>query len=147
MEEIREKVIYLVETTKKIVETIMSDISNEKKFEDLFQKEVLKFEVLNKQYRNYNLDLFDNAKDYYDDLVGYFNFHVKAFYENEKTNIIKIESSFATIYFSILTDLLLDILKKDKESYLEDIIKFDVTIICEIIAGKDKRLINSNSFF
>ena len=41
----------------------------------------------------------------------------------------------------------MNILKNKKEAYLDDIIKFDITILCEIFSGKDKKFIYSDTFF
>jgi len=45
-----------------------------------------------------------------------------------------------------LTDLLLDVLKIE-DAYKEDIIKYDITTLCQIFARKNERLNYSHSFF
>ena len=147
MEEIIEKVILIINTAKKIIEDIVGDISKSKQFKDLIKKEDFKFDKIGNKYRKFNLDLFDKEQKYYEDLYDYFIFHLNKFLENEKREIFKFDSSFTTIYFSILTDLLLEIIENNAKALLDDIIKFDITIICEIFAEKNKRLIYSHSFF
>ena len=149
MEVTRQIAIYIVETTKKIIETLLIDIEDKVSFRNMFPKIDLRFGE-KKEERNFNLDLFDQVDEYYEDLVKYFNFHLYQFFEKKEKSDIKIQfdsSSFATIYFSILTDLLLDILKTHKESYKEDIIKCDITTLCQIFALKNEKLNYSHSFF
>ena len=149
MEVTRQIAIYIVETTKKIIETLLMDIEDKVSFRNMFPKIDLRFGE-KKEERNFNLDLFDQVDEYYEDLVKYFNFHLYQFFEKKEKSDIKIQfdsSSFATIYFSILTDLLLDILKTHKESYKEDIIKCDITTLCQIFALKNEKLNYSHSFF
>ena len=149
MEVARQIAIYIVETTKKIIETLLSDIEDKISFRKMFPKIDLKFDE-KKEERNLSLDLFDKSDEYYEYLVKYFNFHLDVFFEKEQKSDIKIQfdsSSFATIYFSILTNFLLDFLTTNKESYKEDIIKFDITTLCQIFSLKKDKLIYSHSFF
>lgn len=145
--EIRKKAIDIVKTSKNIVETLVSDIEEKKSFEELFPENKPNFDIIEEKYRKFNLDLFDNTDEYYKDLYEYFSSHINTLFQSRRKDIIKFDSSFATIYFSLLTDFLLDILEKDKQAYLDDIIKFDITAICEIFSEKNERLIYSDSFF
>lgn len=145
--EIRKKVIDIVKISKNIVETLVSDIEEKNSFEELFPENKPNFEIIEEKYRKFNLDLFDNTDGYYKDLYEYFSSHINTLFQSRRKDIIKFDSSFATINFSLLTDFLLDILEKDKHAYLDDIIKFDITAICEIFSEKNERLIYSDSFF
>ena len=149
MEDARQMAIYIVKTTKNIIETLLIDIEDKISFRNMFQKIDFKFNE-KKEERNFSLYLFDNSDEYFKDLVKYFNFHLNQFFEIKEKDSIKIQfdsSSFATIYFSILTDFLLDILKTNKESYKDDIIKCDITTLCQIFAMKNETLNYSHSFF
>lgn len=149
MEDAKEIAIYIVETTKNIIETLLIDIEDNFSFRDMFPKIDFKFNK-QKEERDFSLDLFDKNDEYYRDLVKYFNYHLDGFFYKKDKKMIKNKfnnSSFATIYFSILTDFLLDILKTNKDSYKEDIIKFDITSLCQIFALKNEKLNFSHSFF
>ena len=151
MEDCQEIAVYIVQTIKTIGETVMSDIKNEKTFKELFPNFDNSFEMKKqKEFRDFSLSLFDNNQEYYEDLIQYFRFNLSRFYSRKKNVLFKFESSFATIYFSLLTDLLLYILRKKKEAYMDDIIKCDITALTEIMAdksNKSKRLIFSDTFF
>jgi len=95
---------YIIETTKKIIETILSDIENKISFYQMFPKMDFKFNEVKreKDYRKFNLELFENSDEYYNDLVLYFNFHLECFYLRKDKMSIKTQfdkSSFSTIYF------------------------------------------------
>ena len=75
MEVTRQIAIYIVETTKKIIETLLIDIEDKVSFRNMFPKIDLRFGE-KKEERNFNLDLFDQVDEYYEDLVKYFNFHL-----------------------------------------------------------------------
>ena len=148
MKDCQEIAIYIVQSTKATVETVKNDIKNEKTLEELFPNFDYRLEKIEKKdFRNFNLDLFDNTQKYYEDLFQYFSFHLSRFFSRKKIFLIKFQSSFAIIYFSFLTDLLLHILNNNKQAYLDDIIKFDITALTEILIGKSKKLIYSDTFF
>ena len=145
--EIKKNAIYIIETAKKIVETLESDIEEEKTFDELLSEENFNIGEIQKKNRTFNLNLFDNHYEYYMDLYYYFNYHISLFFESKSRTLIKFKSSpFATINFSLLTDLLLEIIEQDSEALLQDIIKFDITAIVELFAEKNERLIYSDSF-
>lgn len=140
--------VYIVQTIKTIGEAVMNDIKNEKTFEELFPNYDATFEMDKmKEFRKFDLKLFDDTEKYYKDLIQYFKYHLSRFYSRQKLTLFKFKSSFTTIYFSLLTDLLLHILRNNKESYSDDIIKCDITALTEILADKSKRLIFSDTFF
>ena len=147
MQDIRNTLIFIVKTAKKIVETISVDFDQKKSFNELFKKEDFIINEKGKGYRKYCIDIFDNVSEYYKDLISYFDFYTSNFFAKEQKDLIKFNSAFSTIYFSLLTDLLLNILENNKEAYLDDIIKFDITIICEIFAEKYEKMIYSDTFF
>ena len=130
MKDCQDIAVYIVQTIKTIGETVMSDIKNEKTFEELFPNYDITFEMdKKKEFRTFNLKLFDETEEYYQDLIQYFRFYLSRFYSRQKLTLVKFKSSFITIYFSLLTDLLLHILRNNKESYLDDIIKCDITAL------------------
>ena len=85
MEVARQIAIYIVETTKKIIETLLSDIEDKISFRKMFPKIDLKFDE-KKEERNLSLDLFDKSDEYYEYLVEYFNFHLEEFFEKNQKN-------------------------------------------------------------
>ena len=58
-----------------------------------------------------------------------------------------IKSNLSIYYLSILLDILLDILEKEPLAHKDNIIKFDISIICELFHEKNEILYSSNSFF
>ena len=133
--EVNEMAIYIVNITKRVIEAFLSNNKDKKSFKEILPEIKIEYKNLNKKHRQFNLDLFDNANKFYEDLVGYFNYNLQNFLDYEDKYIFNFsESSFATINFSILTDLLLQILGNDKKAYLDDIVKFDITVLCEIFA-------------
>lgn len=143
----QETAIKIVKTIKTIVETVLEDIENKKSFNELFPYCFPFLGGGSKENRELNLELFDNSTEYYKDLLKYFNYYLRSFYITQKKNIVLFKSTFAITNFSSLTDLLLEILKNNEQSYKDDIIKFDITILCGIFAEKNRRLIDSDSFF
>jgi hypothetical protein len=60
---------------------------------------------------------------------------------------MEFTNSFAIINFSILTDLLIDIMSTIDQAYKDDIIKSDISILVDIISSKSKRFTNSSTLF
>ena len=58
-----------------------------------------------------------------------------------------IKTNLSIYYLSILLDILLDILEKEPLAHKDNIIKFDISIICELFHEKNEILYSSNSFF
>ena len=142
--------IYIVKTSKIFFEKYFSetpDVENEKLFKALKQKNF----VNGKEFRDFNLDLFDEPLKYYNDLKNYFNFKFEYYCNpsNNKYNKIRslIKSNISVYYLSILLDLLLEILEKNPNAHKDNIIKFDITMICELFRQKNERLFSSNSYF
>ena len=145
--EINEMAIKIVKDIKNIVETIASKNINDA------------YEYLHSHYSNYNLsideksyslNLFSDTNLFYQELYQYCNSVIKALSEDKnKVEKVQIEftNSFSIINFSILTDLLIDIMMTIEQAYKDDIIKSDISIIVDIIASKNKRITNSNTLF
>lgn len=139
--------IKIVKDIKNIVETIVSKNINDA------------YEYLHSHYIHYNLSiveksyslsLFSETNLFYQELYQYCNSIIKALSE-DKNKVEKVQmeftNSFAIINFSILTDLLIDIMLTIDQAYKDDIIKSDISILVDIISSKNKRITNSNTLF
>ena len=144
---INEEIIELIKIIKSIFETaFMNEFENrKKKFNDIFPNFTER--LPEKKERSFNLNLFDEVNEYYKDLIMYSNYYLNLFHEINTLPKIKFKSSFVFNYFSILIDILINILENNKNAYLDNTIKFDFSILCEILAEKNERLIYSNTFF
>ena len=140
--------IEIVKSIKTIIETILEEgVEHKKSFKDLFPGININIYKINKAQRDFSLDLFDSSQLFYEDLLKYLNYHLSIFLEDELDYTIKFKSNFAIINFSVLTDLLLNILEEKSISHSDDIIKFNISILCEIFTKKNERLWNSHSYF
>ena len=142
--------IYIVKTSKIFFEKYFSETVEEEN-EKLFTALKPKNFVYGKELRDFNLDLFDEPLQYYNDLKNYFNFKFEHYCNptESKTDKIRslIKSNISVYYFSILLDLLLEILEKNPNAHNDNIIKFNITMICELFREKNERLFSSNSYF
>ena len=142
--------IFIVKSSKILFEKYFSEtaeVENEKLFQELKENQFVK----EKEFRDFNLDLFDEPLKYYNDLKNYFNYKLE-YYSYVTANEYKevrslIKSNVSVYYFSILLDLLLELLQKNPNAHKDDIIKFDITMICELFHQKNERLFSSNSYF
>lgn len=141
--------IYIVKALKYLFEECFCENDNEKDMKE-------QFEINNnlgkaKNYRNYSLTLFDESFNYYTDLRDYLANSLKIIISPNKLskNNIKnlMKSKFSIYYLSLLLDLLLDILQKESLAHQDNIIKFDISVICELFHEKNERLCSSHSFF
>ena len=141
--------IYIVKALKYLFEECFCENDNEKDMKE-------QFEINNnlgkaKNYRNYSLTLFDESFNYYTDLRDYLANSLKIIISPNKLskNNIKnlMKSKFSIYYLSLLLDLLLDILQKEPLAHQDNIIKFDISVICELFHEKNERLCSSHSFF
>lgn len=140
--------INIITSIKSIIEIFLDDIDKKKSFGELYPKIDTTKLVNLKSERNFYLSLFDEADNYYTNLKDYLNYYLYQFYQFESLDLLnEFKSSFTINNFSILTDLLLEILRDKKDAYLNDSIKFIISNFCEIFANKDKRLIYSDSYF
>ena len=145
--EINEMAIKIVKDIKNIVETIVSKNINDA------------YEYLHSHYSNYylssnekscSLNLFSDTNLFYQELYQYCNSIIKTLSEDKnKVERLQMEftNSFAIINFSILTDLLIDIMSTIDQAYKDDIIKSDISILVDIISSKSKRISNSSTLF
>ena len=145
-----ELAIYILKTSKILLEKYFSEspcYENEKLFKELAQKELVK----GKESRAFNLNLFDEPLEFYNDLKNYFDFGLEYLCFPSKTKVDRmkrlIQSNFSVYYFSILLDVLIEILERDPSAHKDDIIKFDITMICEFFRQKNERLFSNHSFF
>ena len=142
-----ELAIYIVKMSKIFFEAYFTD---EKKKESL--KDIIVPKTENgKEFRDFSLNLFDETWNYYIDLKNYFDFRLEYLCLKSKKRVTQmrslIKSNVSRYYFSILLDLLLEILENNPSAHKDDIIKFDITIICEFFREKNERLFSSHSFF
>ena len=143
-----ELALYIVNIAKLLFEKLFSVDENTLSLNKLFDSSMEG--VQEKEYRDFNINLFDDTFNYYSDLAKYLNYELPNLCApNIDKSIIReqIESNSSIYYLSILLDLLLVILTKYPDAHKDSIIKFDITIICELFKRKNKRLCSSHSFF
>ena len=146
-EEISNIAIGIVKDVKILVENIfLNDV------EEAFQylSKYYKNYTLSYEEKSYSLNLFDNPSLFYKQLQSYTHTNIRQLIDS-KNNLKELKNnfnnSFSITNFSILTDLLLEILKSEKNAYNENIIKSDISIIIETITSKITRITNSNTLF
>ena len=146
-EEISNIAIGIVQDVKILVENIFLKDINEA-FQYL--AEYYKDYRLSCKEKSYGLDLFDNPSLFYKQLQSYSHTHIRLLID-DKQSLKELKNNFNNSFlltnFSILTDLLLEILKTEKNAYKENIIKSDISILIETITSKATRITNSNTLF
>ena len=145
--EINNIAIKIVKDIKYIVETIVS-----KSIKDAYKElnSCYKHYIFSKDEKSYSLNLFNDDNLFYQELYSYCNSIIKEISESKMKieNLkIKFNNSFAIINFSILTDLLIDIMQTIDQAYMDNIIKSDISILVDIISLKTERIINSSTLF
>ena len=145
--EINNIAIKIVKDIKYIVETIVS-----KSIKDAYKElnSCYKHYIFSKDEKSYSLNLFNDDNLFYQELYSYCNSIIKEISESKMKieNLkIKFNNSFAIIKFSILTDLLIDIMQTIDQAYMDNIIKSDISILVDIISLKTERIINSSTLF
>ena len=146
-EEISNIAIGIVQDVKILVENIfLKDIDEAFQYLSEYYKDYL----LSCKEKSYGLDLFDNPSLFYKQLQSYSHTHIRLLID-DKQSLKELKNNFNNSFlltnFSILTDLLLEILKSEKNAYKENIIKSDISIIIETITSKATRITNSNTLF
>ena len=146
-EEISNIAIGIVQDVKILVENIfLKDIDEAFQYLDEYYKDYR----LSCKEKSYSLDLFDNPSLFYKQLQSYSHTHIRLLIDDKQSlKDLKnnFNNSFLLTNFSILTDLLLEILKSEKNAYKENIIKSDISILIETITSKATRITNSNTLF
>ena len=139
----------IIKVSKYIFEKIALDIEDS----DLLCKslEQIKIEINHKDFRDFNLSLYDEHFNYYNDLQKYFASifsynDILLYFDSCVLEGIK-KSYISLYYFSILLELLIELLEKNPSAHEDKIIKFDISVICEFFKGKNRRLCLSNTFF
>lgn len=146
-EEISNIAIGIVQDVKILVENIFL-----KDIDEAFQylAEYYKDYRLSCKEKSYGLNLFDNPSLFYKQLQSYSHTHIRLLID-DKQSLKELKNNFNNSFlltnFSILTDLLLEILKSEKNAYKENIIKSDISILIETITSKATRITNSNTLF
>ena len=98
--------------------------------------------------KKYSLDLWESNKDFYENLFEYSNYYFKKILNVDKPKINNLpKSSFAINGLLNLLNYLLTILENKKEAYMNEKIKFIINILCEILTGKSKTIINNGEFY
>jgi hypothetical protein len=146
-EEINNIALHIVKDIKKIVETILiKDIGDA--YKELSNE--FKMYKTNCTEKPFYLELFDNSQNFYQVLQKYSNSQI-AFLLDSEYNLddIKLDfkNSFAINGFSVLTDLLIKILEKEKNAFHDKTIKSDISILVDIIAFKVSRISKTSSMF
>ena len=146
-EEISNIAIGIVQDVKILVENIfLKDIDEAFQYLSEYYKDYL----LSCKEKSYGLDLFDNPRLFYKQLQSYSHTHIRLLID-DKQSLKELKNNFNNSFlltnFSILTDLLLEILKSEKNAYKENIIKSDISILIETITSKATRITNSNTLF
>jgi hypothetical protein len=95
--------------------------------------------------KKFSLDLWESNKDFYENL---FKYYFKKILNVDKPKINNLpKSSFAINGLLKLLNYLLTILENKKEAYMNEKIKFIINILCEILTGKSKTIINNGVFY
>lgn len=146
-EEISNIAIGIVQDVKILVENIfLKDIDEAFQYLSEYYKDYL----LSCKEKSYGLNLFDNPSLFYKQLQSYSHTHIRLLID-DKQSLKELKNNFNNSFlltnFSILTDLLLEILKSEKNAYKENIIKSDISILIETITSKATRITNSNTLF
>ena len=146
-EEINKIALEIVKDIKIIVENIV--LNDIKKVKEDLGKSYNKY-IYETEEKSYSLNMFNNPNLFYDELQKYNNSNIKRLFEYEsKLSTVKndFNNIFSIINFSILTDLLIEILTNNKNAYNDNIIKSDISILIEVITSKVTRITNSSSLF
>ena len=94
--------------------------------------------------------MFTEPNIFYEELQKYSNSNIRKLFDSEyKLKELKndFNNGFSIINFSILTDLLINILTNRKNEYNDSIVKTDISILIETITSKVLRITNSSSLF
>ena len=145
-----ELVMFIIKSSKLFLEKYFFDVENDELLKKL-KKKLKDNHETSKEFRDFNLNLFDETFNYYNDLKKYFIYDFEFLCEPNEYSLDKvknyIKSNISIYYLSVLLDLLLEILNKNKSAHEDHIIKFDISVICELFREKNERLCSSHSFF
>ena len=146
-EELNSIALGIVKDIKKIIESlVLNDIQKVKKDLSDCYKNYL-FETKEKRF---SLNMFTEPNIFYEELQKYSNSNIRKLFDSEyKLKELKndFNNGFSIINFSILTDLLINILMNRKNEYNDSIVKTDISILIETITSKVLRITNSSSLF
>ena len=146
-EELNSIALGIVKDIKKIIESlVLNDIQKVKKDLSDCYKNYL-FETKEKRF---SLNMFTEPNIFYEELQKYNNSNIRILFDSEyKLKELKndFNNGFSIINFSILTDLLINILTNRKDEYNDSIVKTDISILIETITSKVLRITNSSSLF
>ena len=132
-DEINNIALKIVGDTKKIVESIFFNNYENVKQELLAYYENCPYEA---EEKSFYLNSFNEPSLFYEELQKYNNSNIRRLFNYESRLLTlknNFNNSFSIINFSILTELLIEILTKDKHAFEDDIIKSDISILIEVI--------------
>ena len=146
-DEINNIALKIIGDTKKIVESIFLNNYENLKQELLAYYENCPYEAEEKSFYS---NSFNEPSQFYEELQKYNNSNIRRLFNYESRLLTlknNFNNSFSIINFSILTELLIDIMTKDAQAFKDDIIKSDISILIEVITSKITRITNSSSLF
>ena len=125
--------IQIVKDIKRIVESIV--LNNAKNVKQDLYENYKDYIFLSKE-KSFSLNMFSEPNLFYEELQKYANSNIGELFNNiNRLNAIRndFNNSFSIINFSILTDLLINILNNEKNAYDEDILYFHKQFVWDSI--------------
>ena len=146
-DEINNIALKIIGDTKKIVESIFLNNYENVKQELSVYYENCPYEA---EEKSFYLNSFNEPSQFYEELQKYNNSNIRRLFNYESRLLTlknNFNNSFSIINFSILTELLIEIMTNDVQAFKDDIIKSDISILIEVITSKVARITNSSSLF
>ena len=128
----------IIKASQFMLEKILFGEKNETTIQKFIKK--IKVEIVCKEFKDFNLDLYDEPFKYYNDLQKYL-FYILESQDLENYFNYFVDESFkksyiSIYYFSVLIDLLIELLTTNPLAHQDNIIKFYISMICEFFRGK-----------
>ena len=138
--------IDILEKIKNVVLIEFLNLSNEEKQlkYDKIYNSIKDQDTINDKI--YSIELWDSNEEYYTNLKKYLYDKIINAYAVEGENIGP-KSSFVMKGILSLINFLTIILETKKSAYKNDKIKFDISILVELISGKDETILNNKYFY
>ena len=137
--------IEIIKRIKSLVE-IKLFIQNIKEKKNIYKKIINDIiEYPSNHTKKFSLELWESNNDFYENLFEYSNSQFKKVLDIDKPKLNYLpKSSFAINGLLNLLDFLLRILEIKKDAYRN---KFIINILCEILTGKNKKILNNIIFY
>lgn len=138
--------IYILEKIKDIVLLgFLSKSETEKKtkFDNIYNSIKDEKDLIEKKFY---LELWDLTDEFYLNLKQYFYYYLKNVAFSKSLRFLP-KSSFAMNGIICLIELLLLIIKNDNKAYGNNMVKFNINILVEMIANKNKVLLSNIYFY